>query len=161
MSRGKLFSITILLAVPLFSVEPEFPAIKPAPFRPSAEADVVVDWVETLDECWEEKVCVQGQLYNQGKKPANNVRLRIEIGGTKYTTPRMVLIRKVEQTLMNPGDRQDFDLTIDRKIPYRDKGEEKVLEVGKFNFKVVPAWNKPGESLSRKKSKKSSKTTSK
>ena len=43
---------------------------------------------------------------------------------------------------MSPGDRQDFELTIDRKIAVpNSKGQIKLLEVGKYNFRLVPTWS--------------------
>jgi len=134
------FSLSLLS--PVFGQD-DLPQFKPAPTRPSEEADVVIDWQETLDECFEGKICIQGQLHNQGKKPAKGVKINVEIGGTKHTKPRIVLSEKVEQSDMNPGDRQDFDLRIDRKVAYKDKNEEKTIEVGKYNFKIVPTWNGP------------------
>ncbi len=130
------------LAFPTLAPANELPQFKEAPTRPSEEAEVVVEWQEILTECFEGKVCVQGQLYNQGKKTAKQVRLNIEIGGTKHTKPRIILKQKVEQSEMNPGDRQDFDLTIDRRISYKEKEQDKTIEVGKYNFKIVPTWLK-------------------
>jgi hypothetical protein len=108
---------------------------------------VIIEWQEILNECFEGKICVQGQLYNQGKKEAKNVKLNIEIGGTKHTKPRLVLSQKVEQSDMMPGDRQDFDLTLERHVTFKERDQEKTIEVGKYNFKVVPVWNGPQEKI--------------
>lgn len=134
--------VTLSLCTPLKS-NPLDPAnLKPAPVRPSNEADVITENVEVVDTCESDKICVEGQLYNRGAKPADRIKLRVEIGGTKHAKPRYVFHSNVENPSMNPGDRQDFSLTIDRKIPYKQKNEDKVLEVGKYNFKIVPTWTK-------------------
>jgi hypothetical protein len=74
-------------------------------------------------------------------KAAYQVKLRVEIGATKHGRPRATLPEKVETTTMAPGDRQEFALMIDRKITKKNaKGEEKTIEVGKYNFKIVPEW---------------------
>lgn len=135
--------ILLTLFVAIARAANELPQFKETPTRPSEEAEVVIEWQEILTECFEGKICVQGQLYNQGKKTAKQVKLNVEIGGTKYTRPRMILKEKVEQPEMNPGDRQDFDLMIERRITYKEKGQDKAIEVGKYNFKIVPTWLKP------------------
>jgi hypothetical protein len=125
--------------------------MKLAPSRPSEEAEVVLEWMDILNDCQEGKICVQGLLYNSGRQTARNVKLRIEIGGTKYSPPRIVLGHHVNQSVMEPGDRQEFDITIDRKISYGEKGKPKTIEVGKFNFKIVPSWSRPAIKKFKKK----------
>jgi hypothetical protein len=98
--------------------------------------------MEIRNECENDKICVEGQLYNRGAKEAAGLQLKIEIGGTKHSRPRKTLTHKVTSTLMNPGDRQDFMLSIDRKITYEENGKPKIIEVGKYNFKIVPTWSK-------------------
>ncbi len=137
-----LFTLTIGLLAPPAWAEVDPNAYKAAPKRPSLEADIVVESTEIMEDCAEEKICVEGQLYNAGGKPANSVALRIEIGGTKHTKPRTVFSSKVEEPVMDPGDRQDFSLMINRKVKYKENGKEKVIEVGRYNFKIVPTWAK-------------------
>lgn len=132
----------ILILVSPLAADPFSPAIKAAPVRPSVEANVVVEDHEILETCDTEQICVQGWIHNNGAKPAYQTKLRIEIGGTKRGRPRHTIIQKMDNPVMEPGDRQEFYLTIDRKIKTKDgKGEEKILEVGKFNFKIVPVWS--------------------
>ena len=57
--------------------------MKAAPKAVSDKADVVVEWVEPIDDCDPEKICVQGGIQNLGRSTAYNVKLRIEIGGSK------------------------------------------------------------------------------
>lgn len=141
-----------LPAEPLLA-EPLPTAFKPVPTRPAVEANVVVEDQEILDECKPEKICVQGRLFNNGAKPAYRVKLRVEIGGAKQGRPRHTIAKKPDNQTMEPGDRQEYYLELDRKIPVKNKkGEEKILEVGKYNFKVVPAWtaNKPRPPAAKK-----------
>lgn len=137
------YQLTILLSllIPL-QAAPLPTAFKAAPARPSSEANLIIEDQEVLEACDTEQICVQGQLHNNGTKPAYQVKIRVEIGATKQGRPRHTFFEKVENSVMEPGDRQDFYLTIDRKIPVKDaKGEDKIIEVGKFNFKTVPLWS--------------------
>jgi hypothetical protein len=118
-------------------------AFRPAPARPSAEAHVVVESTEAVENCPEGKLCVEGMLYNDGNKQADNVRLRVEFGGTKYTTPKTFVLIPCEASVMKPGDRQDFNIQMERRVAYKEKDKEKTIEVGKYNFKIVPVWNAP------------------
>ena len=104
------------------------------------EAHVVVQWSELVDECPVEKICIQGEVVNDGKSTAHNVRLRVDIGATKLTKPRTSFIKKLDEEMMQPGDHQDFSLEIDRKITVKEKDKTKMIEVGKFNFQVNPIW---------------------
>lgn len=116
-------------------------AFKPVPARPAIGANVIIEDQETLEACEVEKICVQGRLFNNGAIPAYQVKLRIEAGGAKQGRPRHAWTINADTATMGPGERQEFAITIDRKIPIKDnKGEEKVLEVGKYNFKIVPQW---------------------
>ncbi len=138
---------------PPLAAAPPNAALKSPPKRRPIEPFVTLEWTDFLEECVPEKVCVEGQLYNAGARPATKVRLRIEIGGTKYVKPRTVLYSAVEYPTMEPGDRQQFSIAIDRKINYKHAGKEKVIEVGKYNFKIEPEWSgtssrrKPGSRL--------------
>lgn len=120
-------------------------AFKAAPTRPNTEANVIVEEQEVLDTCDSEQICVQGQLFNNGAKPAVGLKLRVDIGGIRQGgKPRYSMIKKVENSAMNPGDRQEFYLTLDRKIPTKNaKGEDKIIEVGKYNFLITPVWAEP------------------
>ena len=122
--------------------------IKAAPRQFSEAADIVLEDTGLIDECEAEKICVEGQLYNQGRRPAYHVRLRVEIGGSKYGRPRTSFYRPVGETTMQPGDRQDVLVTLDRKVAYKEKGQLKEVEVGRYNFKIVPTWD---DSLNQKK----------
>ena len=147
--------IIIFLAFPLWA-DPSPEGIKAPPTRPSAEASVIAENIEVLEPCSSEQICVEGQLYNNGSKTAYQVKIHIEIGATKHGRPRMTLVKTPENPTMNPGDRQDVQFTLNRKIPYKNKkGEDKILEVGKFNFKVIPRWTgkKPTTAPSKKRRK--------
>jgi hypothetical protein len=133
------------LVGPVYAEQTLFPSpalqkVRSTPKKYSESADVIVEWVEATDPCDPDQICVEGVLYNQGRKTANSLRLLVEIGGSKYGKPRTSFYRPVDQPSMEPGDRQDFAFPIDRKIPYKDKEEMKEIEVGKFNFKVTPTW---------------------
>jgi hypothetical protein len=141
----KALFIVLLISAPLFAEQSVFPSpalqkVKTAPKKYIEAADVVTEWAEASDPCDIDKICVEGVLYNQGHTTASNVKLRVEIGGSKYAKPRITLTRTLDEPTMEPGDRQEFNITIDRKIPYKDKGEDKEIEVGKYNFKLVPIW---------------------
>ena len=138
--------LPILLTIMLFSPpshaqQQEPPQMREAPKAPTQAPDVVLEWLEILDECFIDRICIQGHIHNQGKQTAYQVKLNVEIGGTKYSRPRIVLPRTVDQSIMEPGEQQDFDLTIDRKVTYKEKGKDKTIEVGKYNFKIVPVWS--------------------
>ncbi len=114
---------------------------RPKPQIPQHKADVVIEWQNILDDCSTEKICVQGGAFNQGLEPAYNTRVRVDIGSHNLSKPRMTKTFPLESTEMAPGDRQEFYFELNRKTPYKNrKGEAKLLEVGKFNFKVVPVW---------------------
>lgn len=141
--------LLVLFAVPLSAQE--MLGLKEPPKRPSFEADVQIEQLEFLDDCPPEKICVEGHLYNAGAKTAHDVRLSVEIAGTKHSNPRVVLPFKVEHSVMNPGDRQDFSLLLDRKVTYRAKKKDRIVEVGRYNFKIIPKWaNMPKKSLKRR-----------
>lgn len=119
---------------------------RPKPQIPLNDADVIIDWQNILDDCSLEKICVQGGLYNRGIQPAKNVQLRVDVGSHTLSKPRLTKYFKPDTTTMNPGDRQEYYFELDRKTPYKNrKGENKLLEIGKYNFKVTPIWasNKP------------------
>ncbi len=136
------YQCTAVLLVPFLLYAAPVPnTFKAEPTRPTTEARVIVEDQEILETCDTEKICVEGRLANTGAKAAYQVKLRIEIGGTKRGKPRLTLIENVATTTMAPGDRQEFSITIDRKIPKKNsKGEEKIIEVGKYNFRIVPVW---------------------
>jgi hypothetical protein len=141
----KAFLFLCLLAGTAFAEQANFPSpalqkVKNAPKKYSETPDVITEWVEATDPCDPDKICVEGVLYNQGRVKASNVKLLVEIGGSKYGKPRISLTKTIEENAMEPGDRQEFAFTIDRKLPYKDKGEKKEIEVGKYNFKVTPLW---------------------
>src|SRR5690242_6540939 len=102
--------------------------IKEAPRRLTQTTEVIVEETEIDEECEPLKICVQGQLFNRGGKAAEDVKLRVEIGGTKYTKPRITYLETVDTPTMNPGDREEFHIAIERKIPYKDRNEMKAIE---------------------------------
>jgi hypothetical protein len=126
------------------SAEPLSPAtlkLRPQPKPLFQKAEVVVDWQEVLDDCSETQLCVQGGLLSSGGKTATGVKLRVEIGNTALAKPRVTKMIPLDEPTMNPGDRQEFYFTLDRKTPYKDyKGKPKVMEVGKYNFRIIPLW---------------------
>lgn len=144
-------NILSLVALFLFAapvLAQEFPSseipgqkIKAAPRKFINAADVITEESEMVAECAADKICVEGRLYNQGTQTAYALRLLVEIGGSKHGHPRTTFYRPVETTVMEPGDRQEFAVVIDRKITYKDaKGKEKEVEVGKFNYKITAIW---------------------
>ncbi len=146
-------ALVFTLTLPAWPDQTVFPSpalqrVKAAPKKYSEAADVVTEWAEAVDPCDPEEICVEGVLYNQGRTTANNVRLFVEIGASKHTKPRTSFHKGLDQPVMAPGDRQDFSFTIPRRIPYKDKGEKKEIEVGKYNFRVTPVWT--GKELSSK-----------
>jgi hypothetical protein len=115
---------------------------RPKPQVPLHKPDILVEWQNILDDCSTEKICVQGGVLNQGPLTAFNVRLRVEIGSHNLSKPRLVKTFPVENVDMNAGDRQEYYFELERKTPYHDRhGKEKILEVGKYNFKVLPQWD--------------------
>ena len=145
--------IGLMILPPLLCFgEPFKRPVHPAPKRTSHIPEVVVEWAEPLEDCDNEKVCVQGQLLNAGGKTAYNIYLRIEIGGTKYIKPKTYLFTRVEETFMHPNERQEFYFEIDRKVHYKERGKIKAIEVGKYNYKIVPLWTKK-EKISKKEKK--------
>lgn len=119
----------------------DMPPIKPAPTRPPEEPMVVVQEFDMLPDCAEDKVCGEGLIRNIGQKTAHNVRLRIDIAGTKYGKPRLSLYQNLDKDYLDPTEAQSVDFTVDRKVPYtNEKGESKVMEVGRYNVKMVPVW---------------------
>ncbi len=147
MLSWRLFKVFALLigigfTIPISLYSYDLGSAKQAPSRPSGDPEVVAEEVEVVDTCEADKICVEGQLYNAGQLTAKQVKIRVEIGGTKHSKPRYSYIEPVETSTMNPGDRQDFAIAINRKITYKKNGEDKELEVGKFNFKIVPIWSK-------------------
>jgi hypothetical protein len=143
--RWALFLSFITFSLPVLHAE-TLPKQKQAPRRMLHTPEVILEESETMEECAPEKICVRGQILNDGGVVAENVMLRVEIGGTKYTKPRISYEEKLETNTMNPGDRQEFHIEIERKLPYKDKKEMKTIEVGRFNYKIVPTWKGwPGE----------------
>ncbi|MCB4756153.1 MAG: hypothetical protein LHV69_03820 [Elusimicrobia bacterium] len=125
--------------------------IKPPPKRPVSTADIQIEWQEPSDLCPTEKLCVEGQLFNAGPKPAYKIYLVVEIGGTTLTKPKAVVKAQLEESAMNPGDRQLFSIQLDRKIPYKERGQDYIIEVGKFNYKIKAKWS---DTLPKKRKKK-------
>ena len=114
--------------------------IKLTPQRPPEGAEVVISDIEILPGCAEDKICVEGLLANTGSKTAREVRVRIDIGGMREGHPRLSLFKTPEDSEMNPGDSQLFEFQIDRRVSYQYRGEEKTIQVGRFNFHLVPVW---------------------
>lgn len=136
--KRALLSLLILLPAAAWA---ELPPIKPAPTRPPEGPAVVMEEFEVLPDCAAEKVCSEGLIRNIGSRTAHHVRLRIEIGGTKFGKPRTFYYQELDKSELEPTEAQSVSVTIDRKRPYKNaKGEEKVIEVGRYNFKVVPVW---------------------
>lgn len=143
-----LILLALLCLFPSINCHSEFvphaadPKMRQAP-KPlfQKEVNIQVEWQEILVECAPTQLCVQGTLVNSGTQGAGGVKLRVEIGNIKMSKPRVVKIFKLEQPFMGPGDHQDFTFTLDRKTAYKDyKGKPKVIEVGKYNFRVIPIW---------------------
>jgi hypothetical protein len=151
---------SLLLCAVLFSsvlchADDEAPGYKPPPERPSAEALVVVEDQQILDECDADKICIEGNLYNAGAKMARRLKLRVEVGGGKYAKPRTSFFTPLEATALDAGARMGFSATIDRKIAYKGaKGENKTIEAGKYNVKLVPVWALDNKIEIKKKTKK-------
>jgi len=58
---------------------------------------------------------------------------------------------------MAPNDKQEIYVEIDREVLYRERGKIKTIEVGKYNYKIIPLWTKapqltPKDRRARKKS---------
>ena len=127
--------------------------IKEPPKHRYQTAHVVVESQDILDDCVSDKICVEGLIYNEGTKPAYSTQLRIDVGGgTKYIKPRTSIRVSLVTPTLEAGDRQEFSIQIPRKIAYHANGEEKSIEVGKYNFQLVPVWKdeKPTVKPSRK-----------
>jgi hypothetical protein len=124
------------------------PGMKPVPRRPPEGSSIVVTNMEVMPDCAVDKVCADGTVENNGGKTAYLVRLKVELGGTKVGHPRTYFVQPLRDTEMEPGETQDFSLMIDRKFPYKDaQKKDKILEVGRYNFRVVPVWaSAPGQS---------------
>jgi hypothetical protein len=143
-----LFPLILMLSLSTLRAEeePEYPAIPNAgkfrapPRNHVQEAYVAIQWSEIIEECPPEKICVHGEIANEGKSTATRVRMRVDIGATKITKPRASFIRKLDESVMEPGDHQDFSITIDRKITVTENNKTKTIEVGKFNFQITPVW---------------------
>jgi hypothetical protein len=113
-----------------------------APTRPPVEATVVIEDQQVLEECDPEKICIEGNLYNVGAKPAYRVKLQVQVGGGKYAKPRTSFFVPLEKTTLQPNERAGYSVSVKRKIPYKDKnGEAKIVEAGKYNVKLVPVWS--------------------
>ncbi len=128
--------------------------MRPPPVGPQPDAEIVLEWMEVLEECPPDKVCVEGGLHNTGGKTASQVKLEVHIGGTKQSKPRTRVLIDMAEPIMNPGDRQDFMFQLDRRLPYRSGEKMKILEVGKYNFKVLPSWHRPSPKKGRGNKKK-------
>ena len=86
-------------------------------------------------------MCVEGNLYNEGRRTAFRLKLRVDVGGGKHAKPRTAFFVPLERNTLDAGDRQGFSAVIKRKVSYRDNtGEEKTIEAGKYNVKLVPTW---------------------
>ncbi len=140
--RTLLLAISLLYSPSLYAgpVPPPL-QVRPEPKPLFQKADVVVEWQEILEECPSTQLCIQGNLLNSGGKPATNVRIRVEIGNTSLAKPRVTKMIKLNESTLNPGDREEFSFILERKTPYKDhKGKPKIIEVGKYNFRIVPLW---------------------
>jgi len=150
MKRIRLSLLAFALAV--VPVRAEMPPIKPAPQRPPEGPAVVVQDFEVLPDCAIDKVCAEALIRNVGLQTAYGVRLRIDLGGTKYGKPRTSFYQDVEKDQLESTEAVSVSMTVDRKFPYKnEKGEEKVLEVGRFNVKMVPVWRDTPKPLPAKK----------
>ena len=132
----------ILLSIAVASASgADLPPMRQAPTRPPEGPSVVMEEFEVLPDCAAEKVCAEGLIRNVGLKTAHQIRLRIEVGGTKYGKPRTFFYQEVDKNVMESTEAQSVSIIVPRKHPYKDaKGEEKVIEIGRYNFKVVPVW---------------------
>ena len=123
------------------------PNVKAAPRQPITTAHIILEEENILDDCGTDKICVEGLLKNDGKETATQVRLRVEVGGSgPYLKPRTSYEEALSSAPMNPGDRQEFFIEISRKIPYQVNHKEKIVEVGKYNFQIVPVWKEESSS---------------
>lgn len=137
----KAAALALLVALSLPVLAEEAPFIKPAPTRPPEGSSIRIVDMEVLPDCAENKVCADGTIENNGMKTAYLVRLKVELGGTKFGKPRTYFVQQLSDNEMAPGEKQDFSLMIDRKFAYKDpEAKERILEVGRYNFKVVPVW---------------------
>lgn len=129
--------------------------IKAAPKKFSAAAEVVIEDVEPFDvDCSSENICLEGQLHNQGSTTAYAVSIVVDIGGSKYGKPRLSIPKKVDNPTMNAGDRQDFILTLNRKMYYKYKDKKKMVEIGKYNYRIVPKWSETPPNVKMKSNRK-------
>ncbi len=133
-----------LLFAAVLSIGPasaDMPPVKPAPQRPPEGPSVVVQEFEVLPDCAADKVCAEALIRNVGLKTAYGVRLRIDMGGTKYGKPRTSFYQDLDKDQLEPTEAESVSMNVDRKFPYKnEKGEDKLLEVGRFNVKMVPVW---------------------
>ncbi len=150
------FTVLVLIAPFCFAISAdELPGFKPAPARPPVDALVIVEDQQVLEECEPDKICIEGNLYNSGAKSAHHLKLRVEVGGGKYAKPRTSFFTPLEKNALDAGARMGFSATIDRKIPYKDKtGEDKIIEAGKYNVKLVPVWTAETKLTNKKPAKK-------
>ena len=145
---------TVLLALGAFlsPLRADMPPMKPAPTRPPEEPMVVVQQFDILPDCAADKVCGEGLIRNIGLKTAHKVRLRLDIGGTKYGKPRTSIYQDLDKDFLDPTEAQSVDFTVDRKVPYKnEKGEDKLIEVGRYNVKMVPVWKEQQKPTASKK----------
>ena len=125
--------------------------IREIPKRLANQPDIQIEWLNGVDDCDKSRVCVEGLVINSGGKPAYAVHLKVELGGTQYIKPKINLFSRLDSDMMEPGDRQLFYFELDRQIPYRSQGKVKVLEVGKYTYKVVPQWEVKRQIVNRQK----------
>lgn len=150
----KGFFVLIILAQINPLKADQIPREKEPPSKPISSADVIIEDQEILADCAEGKICVEGMLYNRGRKTAYGVQLRIDMGGSgKYIRPRTFITTSVEEPTMEPGQRQQFSLMINRHHSYRKKGEDKIIEVGRYNFQIVPLWKNAAPTPKKRKKK--------
>lgn len=139
MNRSALILLTALAASIAFAEDA--PVIKAVPTRQPEGSSIRVVNMEVLPDCAENKICADGLLENNGMKTAYLVRLKIELGGTKFGKPRTYFVQQLPDNEMAPGEKQEFSLQIDRKFNYKDpQKKDKVIEVGRYNFKIIPVW---------------------
>jgi hypothetical protein len=119
------------------------PPIRELPDRPASGPYIRLVEMEVLPDCPAERVCADGIVENYGSATAYAARLRVEIGAVKLGKPRASFIFELEQPEMAPGERQEFSLMINRKYAYKNaEKKDKIIEVGRYNFRIVPLWSK-------------------
>src|SRR5436190_8879349 len=116
MKAASFLLMTFLTAPALQADEPS--TIKAVPARPPEGPAIALRDLEVMPDCAEEKVCADGTVENYGLRTAYLVRLKVELGGTKFGKPRTYFVQQLTRTQMEPGEKQDFSLQIDRKFPY-------------------------------------------